>query len=54
MNWYANRNTRFMLNYTRVSADPVTREDGNLPDGTPADLGEDEPHVWQLRAQLDF
>ncbi|MBA1146326.1 porin [Ectothiorhodospiraceae bacterium WFHF3C12] len=54
VNWYPARNLRFMLNHVRASASPVTREDGNLPDGTPADLTEDKPNVWQLRAQVDF
>lgn len=54
VNWYPARNVRFMLNHIRARAAPVTREDGNLPETTPEDLRKDEPHVWQLRAQLDF
>ena len=45
LNWYVNPHVRFMFNYVRADADP-----------TSSDLtGEDdEPNVFQTRAQIDF
>ncbi len=51
VNWYATKYVRFMANYVMVDADPVTQESGlNIAAGE----DEDEPDIFQLRAQIDF
>lgn len=40
LNWYANPRIRFMANFIQVNTDP--------------NVGNDDPQVYQLRAQVDF
>lgn len=51
LNWYATKYVRFMANYVMIDADPVSRED-TLDIAAGED--QDEPNIFQLRAQIDF
>jgi phosphate-selective porin OprO/OprP len=48
LNWYATKYVRFMANYIRANGDPTTSETQGL-NGV-----DDEPNIFQLRAQIDF
>lgn len=48
LNWYATKYVRFMANYIRANADPTTSETQGL-NGV-----DDEPNIFQIRAQIDF
>jgi phosphate-selective porin OprO/OprP len=48
INWYATKHVRFMANYVRANADPTTRETQGLG-GV-----DDEPNIFEIRAQIDF
>lgn len=54
LNWYATSHIRFMLNYVNVNNDNnATGNAGNLLPQF-ASGANDDPHVIQLRAQIDF
>ncbi len=47
LNWYVNPHLRFMANYIIVDNDAAADDAGDL-------AGDDDPSIFQLRAQLDF
>jgi len=47
VNWYVNPHIRFMANYIMVDNDELADDDGDVQ-------GDDDPKIFQLRAQLDF
>ena len=49
LNWYATKYVRFMANYIRANADPVNAD---IQDSQGQD--DDEPNIFQIRAQIDF
>jgi phosphate-selective porin OprO/OprP len=49
LNWYATKYVRFMFNYIRANADPVSGENPDF-----AGVDDDEPNIYQVRAQIDF
>lgn len=48
LNWYATKYVRFMANYVYVDADPISTKTAGV------DNVEDEPSIYQMRAQIDF
>lgn len=54
LNWYANPYVRFMFNYVHVNNDnKATGNSANLLPGVTF-AGDDDPDVFQVRAQVDF
>ena len=51
VNWYATKYVRFMANYIYADADPFTTESTLDVDPNEDD---DNPNIFQLRAQIDF
>lgn len=47
INWYANPRIRYMLNYVKVDNDLAADAAGTV-------LGDDDPSIVQIRAQIDF
>ena len=47
LNWYVNPRVRFMANYIKVDNDDDADADGDVE-------GNDDPNIFQMRAQVDF
>ena len=46
LNWYLNPKVRLMVNYIMVNNDEDSNDKGDV-------LGNDDPHIFQMRFQLD-